>query len=203
MLNVKYLKEVCFVFLGLLGGCCVAQSQENKQAKLIEVVSTLLEKQTEELKIPSAVIQIKQGNRTILKKAFGFAQIKGFDQQILAKPEKATLAHQYDIASLTKVVGTTTAIMRLADAQKLQVDEPVGKYIEAFNSPDKKAITIRHLLTHTAGLYEWYPLYYYCQNKAQTYEFIGKLPLKFPVGKERRYSDLGFVILGQIIEKIS
>jgi serine-type D-Ala-D-Ala carboxypeptidase len=203
MLNIKYLKGVQLVFLWLLWGCCMAQSQENKQDKLIKEVTEFLEKQTAQLTIPSAVIEIKQGNHVLLKKAFGYAQIKGFDQQKLPKPEKATLEHQYDIASLTKVVGTTTAIMRLIDAQKLQVDEPVGKYIEAFNSPDKKAITIRHLLTHTAGLYEWYPLYYYCQNKAQTYEFIGKLPLKFPVGKERRYSDLGFVLLGQIIERVS
>jgi CubicO group peptidase (beta-lactamase class C family) len=85
----------------------------------------------------------------------------------------------------------------------LKVDDPVGKYIHAFNSPDKKTITIRHLLTHTAGLYEWYPLYYRCSNKEEVYKLIGELPLKFPVGEQRKYSDLGFVVLGEIIEQLS
>jgi CubicO group peptidase (beta-lactamase class C family) len=109
----------------------------------------------------------------------------------------------FDIASLTKVIGTATSIMLLADRGLLKVDEPVGKYIPAFNSSDKRSITIRHLLTHTAGLYEWYPLYYRCKNKEETYKLIGELPLKFPVGGQRKYSDLGFVILGEIIERIS
>ena len=114
-----------------------------------------------------------------------------------------TVDHLFDIASLTKVVGTTTSIMLLVDRGLLKIDDPVGKYIQAFNSDDKRGITIRHLLTHTAGLYEWYPLYYRSRNKDETYELIGKLRLKYQVGQQRRYSDLGFVILGEIIERIS
>ena len=118
-------------------------------------------------------------------------------------PEKMTVAHLFDIASLTKVVGTTTAIMLLYDKGLIQIDDPVGKYIQAFDTGAKKAITIRHLLTHTAGLYEWYPLYYKASNKKQTYQLIGELPLKYPVGQQRSYSDLGFVLLGEIIETVS
>jgi CubicO group peptidase (beta-lactamase class C family) len=79
----------------------------------------------------------------------------------------------------------------------------VGKYIKAFDSGAKRAITIRNLLAHTAGLYEWYPLYYKASKKEQTYKLIGGLPLKYPVGQKRSYSDLGFVLLGEIIEKVS
>jgi len=93
--------------------------------------------------------------------------------------------------------------MSLTDNGKLHPDDRVGKYIPAFNSADKKEITIRHLLTHTSGLMEWYPLYYRANTKAATYELIASLPLKYPVGKERHYSDLGFIILGQIIETVS
>ena len=114
-----------------------------------------------------------------------------------------TINTLFDIASLTKVIGTTTSIMLLADRGLLKVEDPVYKYIKAFNTPDKKEITIRHLLTHTAGLYEWYPLYYRASNKNESYKLIGELPLQFPVGEQRRYSDLGFVILGEIIEIVS
>ena len=69
-----------------------------------------------------------------------------------------TTSHLFDIASLTKVIGTTTSIMLLVDRGLINVDDPVGKYIKSFDTLQKKEITIRHLLTHTAGLYEWYPL---------------------------------------------
>ena len=114
-----------------------------------------------------------------------------------------TIDYLFDIASLTKVIGTTTSIMLLVDKGLLKIEDPVCKYIKAFNTPDKKEITIRHLLTHTAGLYEWYPLYYRASNKKESYKLIGELPLMFPVGAQRRYSDLGFVILGEIIEIVS
>jgi CubicO group peptidase (beta-lactamase class C family) len=83
------------------------------------------------------------------------------------------------------------------------IDDPVCRYIKAFDTPEKRGITIRHLLTHTAGLYEWYPTYYKASDKQGSYKLIGELPLMFPVGKQRKYSDLGFVLLGEIIEKVS
>ena len=67
--------------------------------------------------------------------------------------------------------------------------------------PEK--MTTRHLLTHTSGLFEWYPLYYRSENKKETYMVIGDLPLMFPVGEQRRYSDLGFMLLGEIVEIVS
>ena len=109
----------------------------------------------------------------------------------------------FDMASLTKVIGTTTSIMLLVDRGLIKVDDPVGKYIKSFDTPEKKEITIRNLLTHTAGLIEWYPLFYYSSNKETTYKVIGAIPLKYGVGVKRSYSDLGFILLGEIIEKVS
>ena len=126
-----------------------------------------------------------------------------FNHNLLYPPEKMKVNTLFDIASLTKVIGTTTSVMLLADRGLISVDDPVCKYIEAFNTPDKKDITIRHLLTHTAGLYEWYPLYYLASDKQECFRVIEGLPLMSPVGEERRYSDLGFVLLGEIIEIVS
>lgn len=153
--------------------------------------------------IPGAVLQVQYKGKTLYQKAVGYARRFDAEGRLLKKPEKLRLHYLYDIASLTKVTGTTTAIMLLTDQGKLHPDDPVGKFIPAFNSAEKKAITIRHLLTHTAGLYEWYPLYYRANTKEATYALIASLPLKYAVGKERHYSDLGFIILGQIIETVT
>lgn len=153
--------------------------------------------------IPGAVLQVQYKNEVIYRKAKGYANRFDSAGKELKKPVKMTVKHLFDIASLTKVTGTTTAILLLTDQGKLHPDDAVGKYIPAFNEPDKKEITIRHLLTHTAGLYEWYPLYYRAHTRDETYALIASLPLKYPVGKARHYSDLGFIILGQIIEKVS
>ena len=176
---------------------------KDANARLIAKIDSILQSQVDADKIPGAVIQISKAGKVIYKNAYGYAQKYDVNHQLLAPPEKMTTEHLFDIASLTKVVGTTTSIMLLVDKGLLKIDDPVEKYIPDFNDPDKSKITIRHLLTHTAGLYEWYPLYYRCRNKEETYKLIGELPFKFPVGAQRHYSDLGFVVLGEIVEHLS
>jgi CubicO group peptidase (beta-lactamase class C family) len=180
----------------------VAKQQEPPLEKFA-ALDSLLQNEVNADKIPGCVIQVKKGGQVVFQRAYGFSQKYNEQHRLIPNPEPASLDHLYDLASLTKVVGTTTAIMLLADKGLLGVDDPVGKYVPAFDVPEKKEITIRHLLTHSAGLYEWYPLYYRAKNKWEAYQLIGELPLAFPVGKQRRYSDLGFILLGQIIEVVS
>ncbi|MET2985206.1 serine hydrolase domain-containing protein [Aureibaculum conchae] len=175
------------------------QSEE----KLIDKINTILQNEIDQGHIPGAVIFIKQGDNELYKNAFGYAHLYKYGNQRLQKPEKTTVNYLYDIASLTKVIGTTTAIMLLVDKGLITADDKVSNYIKAFDTPEKKDITIRHLLTHTSGLYEWYPFYYYSDNREDTYKIIGKLPLKYVIGSGRHYSDLGFMLLGQIIETVS
>ena len=174
-----------------------------KRQELTKTVNSILQSEVNNNVIPGAVIEIKKGNQVLVKKAFGYAQRNDYDNKPLAHPEVMTTDDMFDLASLTKVVGTTTSIMLLVDRGLIKLDDPVGKYIPAFNVGDKKQITIRNLLTHTAGLITWYPLFYRASNKQEAYKLIGELPLAFPVGKVRRYSDLGFMLLGEIIEKVS
>jgi serine-type D-Ala-D-Ala carboxypeptidase len=176
---------------------------EERQIKLNYVIDSIINSQVSLDKIPGAVILIKKDGKIISRKAYGFAQKYDYNHKLLDQPEKMSISHMFDIASLTKVTGTTTSIMLLADRGLISVDDPVSKYIKAFNTPGKREITIRHLLTHTAGLYEWYPMYYKASKKEECFKLIGELPLKFTVGGQRRYSDLGFVLLGEIIEIVS
>ena len=195
---------VLFIHLSFL---TAAKSQvvpgDRVAAGLKARIDSILNSQVQAEKIPGAVVQIKKGNKVLYSQAYGYAQKYDINHRLLDSPPRMNTATLFDLASLTKVVGTTTAIMLLADKGLINVDDPVGKYIESFSEGEKGAITIRHLLTHTAGLYEWYPLFYYASDKQGTYKFISELPLKYPVGKQRRYSDLGFILLGQIIEKVS
>lgn len=179
------------------------QKKPVPKKQLVSEIDSILQSQVNTNKIPGAVIIIKQGNKILYKQAYGLAQKYDFSHNLLSPPEKMTTRHLFDIASLTKVVGTTTSIMLLADRGLLKVDDAVSKYIPAFDTPEKRTITISNLLTHTAGLYEWYPLYYLVSEKSACYKLIESLPLMFPVGEQRRYSDLGFVLLGEIIETIS
>jgi len=181
----------------------VQAQQKMQQQKLTRTVDSILQSAVSNKLIPGAVIEIKKGNAVFCRKAFGYADRNDDHNKPLAHPVPMTTGDLFDLASLTKVVGTTTSIMLLVDRGLIKVNDPVGKYIPAFSAGDKKQITIRHLLTHTAGLITWYPLFYRAHNKQEAYKLIDELPLAFPVGKQRRYSDLGFMLLGEIIEKVS
>jgi CubicO group peptidase (beta-lactamase class C family) len=207
----NYKTSFFYKHIFLIAGFCIIATLSNAQIKdtakariiLIRRLDSVLNSQVNDNKIPGAVIQVKKGDEVVYKQAYGYAQKFNYDHQPLPAPEKMTTGHLFDIASLTKVVGTTTSIMLLADRGLININDPVSKYIKAFGAPDKAGITIRHLLTHTAGLYEWYPLYYRAANKQETFKLIGELPLAFPVGTQRKYSDLGFTILGEIVEVVS
>jgi CubicO group peptidase (beta-lactamase class C family) len=199
--------QVFLILILLSGPYSITNSQviPQKSAKtnLIAGIDSILQTKVYKDEIPGAVIEIKKDNQVIYKHAYGYAQKYDFKHLLLNPPEKMAVDNLFDIASLTKVIGTTTSIMLLVDRGLLKIDDPVFKYIKAFDTPDKRSITIRHLLTHTAGLYEWYPLYYRASIKEESYKLIGTLPLMFPVGEQRRYSDLGFVLLGEIVEIVS
>ncbi len=200
----KYFTVFSFIIVILLTTfSCRDNSQTDPRALLVSAVDSVIRNKLDSDTIPGAVILIKKGNNVIYENAYGYAQKYDYGHKLLDTPVRMTTESMFDIASLTKVIGTTTSLMLLVDKGLISIDDPVGKFIKAFDTPEKKGVTIRNLLTHTAGLYEWYPLYYRSTTRQKTYGVIADLPLKFPVGKQRRYSDLGFMLLGEIIEKIS
>ncbi|WP_136706175.1 serine hydrolase domain-containing protein [Agromyces sp. H66] len=102
----------------------------------------------------------------------------------------------HDLASVTKVVGTTTALHRLASEGALAFDDAVVRYVPSFGGADDTSI--RDLLQHRAGLWEWQPLY--LAPQADPRAALDALPLRYPAGAERHYSDLGFMTLGRVVE---
>jgi len=154
-------------------------------------------------KLSGAVVLVASNHKILYKKAFGYAFKYDDELKVAGFTEKMTTKHLFDLASLTKVLATTFAIMILKDQGKLLLDDEVSKYLTEFQSEDKRNITIRQLLTHSSGLKEWYPLYYLASGKNKTIDVIASMPLAYPIGESRHYSDLGFMTLGYVVEKIS
>ena len=197
---------LCFLVTVLALVTIRAKGQDRKKAAealMRQRVDSVVQAAIRSDLIPGAVIQIQKDGSVIYSKAYGQSQKYDFHHQLFQPAPDMDTATLFDLASLTKVVGTTTSLMLLADQQKISVDDPVSRYLPGFDSGEKRQITIRHLLTHTAGLYEWYPLYYRASHRDSVVRFIEGLPLRFPVGKQRKYSDLGFMLLGAVIEKVS
>src|SRR4029079_913830 len=121
----------------------------------------------------------------------------------LASPVAMKTTTMFDLASVTKVMATTFATMMLVDRGKIDLDAPVYRYLSDFRGPHLDSITVRHLLQHSSGLVQWQPLYYQASNSAETYKAIREMPLQGGVGQGRHYSDLGFMLLGYIVEKVS
>lgn len=109
----------------------------------------------------------------------------------------------FDLASLTKVVAVTSCIMTLYEAGKLDLNDFAGKYIPEFNENGKENITLLNLLLHNSGLKAWEPFYKYCSNKQDVLNAIYKIGLEYPTGTAFVYSDLNFIILGDVVEKVS
>lgn len=152
---------------------------------------------------PGAVLLVSQDGQVIHEAAYGHAQLNDFAGNPLASPVPMRTTTVFDAASVTKVMATTFAAMLLADRGKLDIDAPVHRYLADFRGPHLDSITIRHLLNHSSGLVQWQPLYYAGATPEQTYHAIRTMPLGWGVGAGRHYSDLGFMLLGYAIERIS
>lgn len=143
--------------------------------------------------VPGMVLGLSIGSvRTI--DAYGDRQIFGLDSAL-----PMTVDTSFDVGSITKVLATTAAIMRLVDVGEISLDAKASKYLGAWSNSDKNEITVRDLLLHRSGLWEWRPLYISVRDPQMIVEEIAQMSLRYPVGEGRHYSDLGFISLGQIL----
>jgi CubicO group peptidase (beta-lactamase class C family) len=107
----------------------------------------------------------------------------------------------FDLASLTKVIATTTVCMRLVEAGRLQLDAPVRAWVPAWRGADRAAVTVRHLLEHASGLPAHAELFRRLAGAEAFESAICDMPLAYEPGSRSIYSDLGFILLGFILER--
>ncbi|WP_424529599.1 serine hydrolase domain-containing protein [Sphaerisporangium viridialbum] len=110
-----------------------------------------------------------------------------------------TIGTHHDLASVTKVVGTTTALMRLVSDRIVGLDTEVSRYLPGFRGGGKGSVTVRDLLLHRGGLWEWHPLYIAAGDPEEAYRVAEELPLRYRPREGRHYSDLGFILLGRVV----
>jgi CubicO group peptidase (beta-lactamase class C family) len=108
-----------------------------------------------------------------------------------------------DLASVTKVAATTAIIMRLVAAGDLRLEDRVRDHLPGFAGEGKGDVTLEHLLTHTAGLQPWWPLYLETTDRDAAVARAQELPLATEAGRAWRYSDLGLILAGAIVEKVT
>ena len=147
---------------------------------------------------PGAAVIVGRKGSTVLDEGFG--TLSWNDPQEPVDPHRTL----YDIASLSKVVGTTTALMILYDEKKIDLDSPVIRYLPTFGDGGlKDNVTIRELLTHTSGLPAGRDIYRIAHSPIEAREALLATPLEYPPGQKYVYSDLGADVLGLIVEVVA
>ena len=142
---------------------------------------------------PGAVVAVGRRDTVLFERGFGAL---GDDDP--TRPVPTTI---YDLASLTKVVGLTTVTMMLVDEHTLDLDAPVTRYVPAFTAGGD-SVTVRQLLTHSSGLAAWQPLFREVHSREEMFARVNATPLEAPPGTRTAYSDLGAILLTEIVEHL-
>lgn len=146
--------------------------------------------------IPGAVVLVGQGRQILYRRAFGL-------QSLVPERQVMRVDTIFDLASLTKVVATTPAVMQLVQQGLLQLDRPVADYWPAFAEHGKQKITVRQLLTHTSGLRPDLDLRADWQGESEALtRIIHETPVTSP-GTRFIYSDINFMVLGELVHRLS
>jgi len=146
---------------------------------------------------PGAVVVVGRSDSVLV--ARGYGHLTWSSSSPVPSPD-STL---YDLASLTKVVATTPAVMRLVDAGRLHLTDPVQWHLPGFVGEGKAAVTVAHLLSHTSGLRAFLPLNQLAPDAGGAQRLVLEEPLRWPPGRRVEYSDLNAILLGWIVERVS
>lgn len=199
----------------------LANNFENK--KYLDSIDMLIEKAISENTFPGCQVLIAQNGKVFYHKSFGY--------HTYDKNKKVELNHLYDLASLTKILATTLTIMKLYDEGSIQLNDSIASFLKWTKGTAIGSLTIKEILAHQSGLESWIPFYkqtiasdslrnvYYSNTRTDKfviqvakdiwlradykdtiYNIILNTPLK---RKQYRYSDLGFILLKEIIENIT
>jgi len=170
-------------------------AQRAELARLRDTVGVILDAAVRDSVFPGAIAVVGTRDGTLMERSAGH-----LDWAPSPTPDANTL---WDLASLTKVVGLTTAVMQLTEQGLVGLDAPVAKYLPEFAGPGKERVTVRHLLTHSGGVRWWRPLYQEAPTPDSILALVFAAPLDTVPGARMVYSDLGAILLGQIVVRVS
>ncbi|MFB3918146.1 MAG: exo-beta-N-acetylmuramidase NamZ domain-containing protein, partial [Terriglobales bacterium] len=192
------------------GGGCVTRPEPDFQP-----LDSVLEEAVAMRHPPGAVVIVGHRGKMVYRKAFGFRALE-------PRPERMSLDTIFDVASLTKPMVTATSVMRLVELGQVRLNDPVAKYLPEFGTYGKEQITVRQLLTHYSGLPPDLPLNGISSQGLKPLSSVGRPPIQrgwqgkdaafrlametipvSPPGSRFLYSDINYVVLGFLVERVS
>jgi uncharacterized protein YbbC (DUF1343 family)/CubicO group peptidase (beta-lactamase class C family) len=194
---------LCTVFV-LAGFCVYAEAQGlplatpqsvGMNAAKLDQIEQLVNADIADKKLPGAVVVVGHRGKIVYRKAFG-------NRSLLPTVEKMTVDTIFDVASLTKPVATATSIMILVEQGKLRLSDTIGKFISDIDDPEAKKVTIQQLLTHTSGYAPDFDLKEKWTGREGMLAALKKEKLRSAPGTRFVYSDIGFVVLGEIVNRL-
>jgi len=172
----------------------LTQPTTGLDAKRLALIEPLVTEAIARHQLPGAVVLAGRGTQVLYKRAFG-------NRAVMPAIEPMTVDTIFDLASLTKVVATTTAVMLLVEDGRLRLSDPVSDHVPGFERYGKERITIRHLLTHTSGLRPDLDLEESFEGSAEAIRrAVEEVPVALP-NERVIYSDINFFLLGHIVER--
>ncbi len=162
---------------------------------LRDSVRMVLERALADSAFPGAYAAVGTAEGIIAE--YGVGRLDAADE---TRPSSSTV---WDLASLTKVIGTTSAVLQLAGSGRVALDSPVVRYLPDWKAPGAERITVRHLLSHSSGMPAWRALYKEAATAEEAeQQLFATSPDTLP-GVRYVYSDLGFILLGKLVERVS
>jgi CubicO group peptidase (beta-lactamase class C family) len=159
-------------------------------------IESLISAAIEAGKLPGCVLTVGRRDRVLLTQAFGH-------RQLVPTPQRMTDDTIFDLASLTKPIATGTSVMLLIERGRLQLTDRVSHHWPEFGTRGKEVLTLFDLLTHQSGLIADNPLADYQQGHDQAWSRICDLPLRLPQRTKFVYSDVNFIVLGRLVERVT
>ena len=188
-------KHIYIVLLLCITCCASAFAQENTAPNL-SVLDSIVQTSIQNHEMPGAVLLVGHDGHVIYRKAFG-------NRSLEPKVEPMTIDTIFDIASLTKVIATTTAVMQLEEQGRIRMNDPVVKYIPEFGQNGKGGITVRDLLTHYSGFAPDIDLTPDFNSREAAYSRAFAATPVAPPETQFIYSDTNFIVLAALVERIT
>jgi uncharacterized protein YbbC (DUF1343 family)/CubicO group peptidase (beta-lactamase class C family) len=176
-----------------------AHAQTKKQSAIaprLGVLDSIVSDAIHSGQVPGAVLLVWHNGMVVYRKAFG-------NRALEPRREPMTVDTVFDLASLTKVIATTTAVMQLIQSGAVRPNEPVTKYLPEFGQNGKEDVTVRELLTHHSGLPEDLDLSQRWQGRETAFRMAFAAAPNSPPGSRFLYSDINFITLGALVEHVS
>ncbi len=182
----------------LLALAAVTPSAAGMSADRLNRIDSVVEESIRNKECPGAVVVVGRHGKIVFRKAYG-------NRAVVPAVEPMTLDTIFDLASLTKVVATTTSVMTLVESGRIRLQDRVAKLIPEFASGGgaRDQVTIEELLTHRAGLAADDPMALYVGSAQEIFERKYRQPLAAAPGSRFLYSDVGFEVLGEVVRRVS